>query len=150
MPIRDFIGSSESAQRAFYQGFFNGIDAAATDLGLLPEMVAALKAQCTSAFTSIDDVIAARLSFASTVAAKNTAVAAASSFVKNEVSIIKRLPGYTDAIGASLGIIPPPSPFDPNTYQSKILSAVNSAPGGQVKIRFNKAYGNISGVNVYY
>jgi len=150
MSERTYIGGSEQAQRTFFQNFFNNIDAAAAPLGLLPEMVAALKAQSTAAFTSIDDVIAARLSFASTVAAKNTAVASASSFVKNEVSIIKRLPGYTEAIGESLGIIPPPSPFDPNTYQAKILSVVNSAPGGQVKIRFNKAYGNISGVNVYY
>ena len=40
-------------------------------------------------------------------------------------------------------------PFDPNTYQAKILSAVNTAAGGVVKLRFSKANGKISGINLY-
>lgn len=84
------------------------------------------------------------------MAAKNAAVASASRLVRSQAQVFKRQPGYTEAIGEALGIIPSANPFDPNTYQAKIMSAVNSAPGGVVKLRFNKAHGNISGVNMYY
>ena len=87
---------------------------------------------------------------ASKVATKNTAVASATHLVRDQVALFKKQPGYTEAIGEVLGVVPSPSPFDPDTYQAKILSAVNTAPGGVVKVRFSKAYGNISGINLYY
>src|SRR5438477_223257 len=100
-------------------------------------MLAAIKSEIAVSTTAIGDVISTRLAIASKVAAKNTAVASVSRLVRDQVAIFKKQPGYTEAIGEALGIIPPPSPFDPNTYQAKILSAVNTASGGVVKLRFN-------------
>ena len=129
--------------------FTTKIDAAAPNLGLSSEMVATLKSEGNTLMSVIDAVISARTFFASQVAAKNTVTGSVLSFYTNEIGIIKKLPGYTDAIGESLGLIPPSNPFDPNNYQAKILSAVNTAAGGEVKLRFDKAKGNIEGVNMY-
>ena len=59
------------------------------------------------------------------------------------------MPGYTEAIGEALGIVPSGAPFDPNAYQAEIISAINTNSGGEVTIRFRKTYGKIDGVNVY-
>ena len=148
--MKSYIPLKEELLRTWFQGFLNNIDAVATILGLSTAMVAALKDEANAAIASIDDLLAKKSAFAASVATKNAAVGSARTFYLNEVGVIKRLPAYTAAIGESLGIIPPaPAPFDPATYQAKITKAFNSAPNGQVTLRFGKANGNISGVRMF-
>ncbi len=148
--MKSYMPFKEELLRTWFQGFLNNIDDAAATLGLSPIMVAALKDEANAAIAGIDDLLAKKSAYAATVAAKTAAVGSARAFYLNEVGVIKRLPAYTEAIGEALGIIPPaPGPFDPTTYQAKITKAFNSAPNGQVTLRFGKANGNISGVRMY-
>jgi len=150
MKTTSYFPSKDTVLNGWFQSLDTNIDTYAADLGLSPETVALLKNAATSGMTALDESIAAKLNAASKVAAKNTIIAASESIIRKEVTIIKKLAGYTDAIGAALGIVPLGSPFDPNGYQAEILGAANTAPGGEVTLRFSRAYGNIDGVNVYY
>jgi len=148
-PYKGYLPSAEELLRAWFLRFDTNIDDAAGPLALTPEIVAALKAQGSAAMASIDTLLTSKAAYLSDVAAKNAAVGSAKTFFRNEITIIKKLPGYTEAIGESLGLIPAVTPFDPTNYQAKITSAVNFASGGHVRLRFSKANGNIDGVNMY-
>jgi len=148
--MKAYIPIPEVLLSAWLQRLDDNIDTYAATLNISPAMVAAIKAGNQSAIDAIGAVLAARSDLAGKVAIKNTAVASAVHLVRDQVALFKKQPGYTEAIGEALGVVPSDNPFDPNTYQARILSAVNTAPGGVVKLRFSKAHGNISGINLYY
>lgn len=68
--------------------------------------------------------------------------------LRSTIARIKTNSGYTDAIGADLGIVGTDDAFDPNTYVAELKELILSAPG-QVTVTFGKAKGKIDGVNVY-
>lgn len=64
------------------------------------------------------------------------------------VQSMKGMPGYTETIGRTLGVIAPGSNFNATTYQAQLYD-VSSPSGCTVSAKFRKALGNIDGINLY-
>jgi hypothetical protein len=144
----DFIPPGDDPRKTWATAFKTKIATHGATVGLTPAQVAAAQGKCDAIIGRIDDKTAKKNAWQSSVAAANSGNSADISDLRSTIAAIKTNSGYTEAIGADLGIVGPADTFDPNTYKAELKELILSAPG-QVTVNFGKAKGNIDGVNVY-
>jgi hypothetical protein len=146
--MADFIPPADDSRKTWATAFKDKLIANGPAVGLtLPEITAA-GLLCDAIIGRVDDKNAKKNAWQSSVAAANTGNAADFAALRSTIARIKTNAGYTEAIGADLGIIGSADTFDPNTYKAELKELILSAPG-QVTVLFGKARGRIDGVNVY-
>jgi hypothetical protein len=144
----DFIPPGDDPRKTWATNFKEKLIANGPAVGLtLPEVTAA-GLLCDPIIGRIDDKTAKKNAWQASVAAANSGNAADFTTLRTTIAQIKTNSGYTDAIGADLGIVGPVDTFDPNTYKAELKELVVSAPG-QVTVNFGKAKGNLEAVHVY-
>jgi hypothetical protein len=144
----DFIPAADDARRTWATAFKAALATHGAAVGLTPAQITTSQGKCDAIIGRIDDKTAKKNAWQASINAANTGNSSDLGALRETIAAIKTNPGYTDSIGASLGIIGPADLFDPNTYQAEIRGLVLSAPS-QVTVSFGKAKGNIDGVNVY-
>jgi hypothetical protein len=144
----DFIPAGDDARKTWATAFKAAIATHGAAVGLTPAQVTAAQAKCDAIIGRIDDKAAKKNAWQSSVAAANSGNSADIGDLRSTIAAIKTNSGYTDAIGADLGIVGPSGTFDPNAYKAELKALVLSAPG-QVTVTFGKAGGDVDAVHVY-
>lgn len=144
----DFIPAADDARKTWATTFKTAIATHGAAVGLTPAQITAAQGKCDAIISRIDDKAAKKNAWQSSVAAANTGNSADFGDLRSTIAAIKTNSGYTEAIGADLGIIGSGGAFDPNTYKAELKALVLSAPG-QVTVTFGKAGGNVDAVHVY-
>jgi hypothetical protein len=144
----DFVPAGDDARKTWATAFKAAISTHGAAVGLNPASIAAAQAKCDAIIARIDDKTAKKNAWQASVAAADTGNTADLGDLRATIAAIKTNSGYTDAIGADLGVVGSPSTFDPNSYVAEIKGLDQTAPN-QVTVRFGKAKGDIDGVNVY-
>ena len=144
----DFIPAGDDARKTWATAFKTTIATHGAAVGLTPAQVTAAQGKCDAIVGRIDDKAAKKNAWQSSVAAANSGNSADFGDLRSTIAAIKTNSGYTEAIGADLGIVGPADSFDPNTYKAELKALVLSAPG-QVTVTFGKAGGNVDAVHVY-
>lgn len=144
----DFIPAGDDPRKTWATTFRTAIATHGAAIGLNPAQIAAAQALCDTIIGRIDDKAAKKNAWQASVAAANTGNSADFASLRSTIARIKTNAGYTEAIGADLGIIGSADTFDPNTYKAELKEVVLSAPG-QVRVTFGKAGGNVDAVHVY-
>jgi hypothetical protein len=144
----DFIPAGDDARKTWATAFKTKIATHGPTVGLTPAQVTAAEGKCDAIIGRIDDKTAKKNAWQSSVAAADTGNTADVADLRSTIAAIKTNSGYTDAIGADLGVIGSAGSFDPNTYKAELKTLVLSAPG-QVTVNFGKAKGNVEAVHVY-
>ncbi|MFN2621757.1 MAG: hypothetical protein ABR611_02835 [Chthoniobacterales bacterium] len=144
----DFIPPGDDAKRTWATTFKAKIATNGAAVGLAPADITALQNLCDAIIGRIDDKQAKRNAWQAAVTAADTGNNTDIGTLRSRIGAIKSNAGYTDAIGADLGVVGTPGAFDPNTYQAELKSVELTMPG-QVTVKFGKAGGKIDGVNVY-
>jgi hypothetical protein len=146
--MADFIPNSDDALKTWCTNFKSKIATSGATVGLTPAQITGLQTKCDAINGRIDDKAAKKNAWQSSVANSNTGNNADLADIRASVASIKTNGGFTNAIGADLGVTGSAAAFDPNAYKAQITSATVTAPA-QVTIKFSKASGNIDGVHVY-
>jgi len=146
--MADFIPAGDDARKTWATAFKTRIATHGPTVGLTPAQVTAVQNKCDAIIGRIDDKTAKKNAWQSSVAAADTGNVADVGDLRSTIAAIKTNSGYTDAIGADLGVIGSAGSFDPNTYKAELTSVEQTGPS-QVTIKFGKAKGNIDGVHVY-
>ncbi|WP_299670817.1 hypothetical protein [uncultured Polaribacter sp.] len=141
---RDFIPRTEGQLIIWLTNFKDKIATLGADLGLSPEALTAITADCEALIATITAVETARTDLATAVTAKDNTKKSTISTLRTEIARIKTNPNYTEAIGKDLSIVGETTPQDLNNAKPT-LSA--EAFPGYVRIKFIK--GGFSGVNIY-
>ena len=146
--MADFIPNSDDALKTWCTNFKTKIATAGAGVGLAPAQITGLQAKCDAINVRIDDKAAKKTAWQSSVANSNSGNAADVADIRAAVASIKTNSGFSEGIGADLGIVGGGGGFDPNNYRAQINNATVTGPA-QVTIKFSKASGNIDGVHVY-
>jgi hypothetical protein len=144
----DFIPAGDDARKTWATAFKDKIVTHGPTVGLtLPDITAA-GLLCDAIVGRIDEKTSKKNAWQASVAAAENGNRADFTALRSKIAAIKTNSGYTEAIGADLGIIGPASAFDPNTYKAELTSVEQTGPN-EVTAKFGKAKGNIDGVNLY-
>lgn len=146
--MADFIPPGDSARKSWCTTFKTKIATSGAAVGLTAAQITALQGLCDAIIGRIDDKAAKKNAWQASIAAANNGNLNDFASLRSEIARIKTNSGYTEAIGADLGIVSPVETFDPNTYKAELDGLVLSAPA-QVTVNFGKARGNIDAVHVY-
>jgi hypothetical protein len=144
----DFIPAGDDARKTWATAFKTKIATHGAAVGLTPAQVTAAQGKCDAIIGRIDDKAAKKNAWQSSIAACSSGNQSDFTDLRATIAGIKTNPGYTEAIGADLGVVGPGDVFDPTTYQAELKEVILSMPS-QVTVAFGKAKGNIDGVNVY-
>src|SRR2546423_1394488 len=120
--MADFIPSGDDARKTWAITFKTKIATHGAAVGLTPAQITAAQALCDAIIARIDDKAAKRNAWQASVSAAATGNAADFTAVRDQIGAIKTNSGYTEAIGADLGIIGAADTFDPNTYTAELTS----------------------------
>lgn len=146
--MADYIPPGDDARKTWAITFKTKIATHGAAVGMSPAEIIAAQALCDAIIARIDDKAAKKNAWQASVSAASTGNAADFGILRDRIGAIKTNSGYTEAVGADLGVIGATEAFDPSTYTADLTGVDLSAPG-QVTVRFGKARGNIDGVNVY-
>ena len=113
-------------------------------LGLTPAEVTVHDALCDEIIDGISAVKAQKGVLKSTVEAKNLVVETQGAELRYLIGRIKKMAGYTEAIGKDLGVVGSTVPFDPTEFKPIISTSLD---GGYVRIKFAKK--GTQGINLY-
>jgi len=140
----DFIPRPEPEQAIWAGNFKTNIIAQGAAVGLTAAEIAALGTSSTNIITAINNVESKKTALSEALAQKETIKKNEFKVIRENVAKIKTNPGYTTAIGQSLGIIGTSTGFDSENYKVAI-TASNFA--GFVRIKFTK--NGVDGINIY-
>lgn len=146
--MADFIPNSDDALKTWCTNFKSKIATVGTSVGLMPAQVSDLQTKCDAINTRVDEKAAKKTAWQASVANATAGNNTDLGGIRAAVASIKTNSGFTEAIGADLGVIGSAGSFDPNTYKAQITTAIVTGPG-QGTLKFSKASGNIDGVHVY-
>jgi len=146
--MADFIPAGDDARKTWATAFSTKIATHGAAVGLTPGLITTTQARCSMITQRIDDKAAKKNAWQASAAACSTGNQVDLTALRATIAAIKTHSGYSEEIGADLGIIGPADLFDPNTYQAELREVRLSMPS-QVTVAFGKAKGNIDGVNVY-
>jgi len=134
MAKKDYLPNEVDDLDTWYQTWLNGISAVLTALGLAGTHADATKTkvtQCRTSFQTWKD-----LKQDASEASENfkTDRGGAEDAIRPYSKNLKSTPGYTTALGASIGIEGPEESVDPSTAKPKVKA---SYEGGEVVLKFN-------------
>jgi len=146
--MADFIPPGDDARKTWATAFKTKIATHGAAVGLSTSAIESLQNKCEAIVARIDDKAAKKNAWQASAAAARTGNTTDFGTLRAGIASIKTNSGYSEAIGADLGIVGAADAFDPNTYQAELREVTLSMPS-QVTVAFGKAKGNIDGVNVY-
>jgi hypothetical protein len=141
---KDYVPGQDAVKLTWVQNIEDKLASHATELGLAATDVTAQKAKLTGVRKAITDKAAAQANAKKVVKESDKIVDDTIKELRTTIQGWKRLPTYTDAIGADLQIVGTDSGFDPKTFKTTLTAATYP---GRVEIGFVK--GGTEGVNVY-
>jgi len=113
-------------------------------LGLVPAQVTALQASCDAIIGKIDDAEAAGSAAKSARRDRDDTIKAEIALIAKAIGDLKRVDGYTEAIGQDLGVIGEADIFDPESYKTVLKG---KAFPGYVEFTYKKL--GVDGLNFY-
>ena len=140
----DFIPRSEPQLAMWLLNHQQQITVLGASLGLSGADITAITNACTRTITNINAVEAKKNELDQTITNKDTQKDEDLGTIRNYVRIEKANPGFTDAIGAALGIMATASAMDEENMKSKLTA---EAFPGYVRLKFTKK--GLDGVNIY-
>lgn len=146
--MADFMPAGDDARKTWLTALKSKIATHGAAVGLTAAEITAIQAKCDAIIGRIDDKAAKKLAWQASVTAAETGNAADLADLRASIAALKTNSGYTDAIGADLGVVGSGDTLDHDAYQAEIKGVTQIAPG-QVRVDFGKAKGKVDGVNVY-
>lgn len=141
---RSYFPNSDAKQSVWAANYMQQIESVAGQLGLTEEQVNKQKANCDKMINSISNVANGRSNLGSAIGIRNKTIATEGGSLRADISNIKTLPGYTEAIGRTLGIITNSPSVDFATFKPKMIIEMY---GGLIRIKFKKL--DTDGLNIY-
>ena len=139
-----FIPGTLSLLYLWLKNFRDTISGYATDLGLDPALVSALKSSCDAILAKIDAAIAAEGALKSARKDRALTIKTELAAITKAIGDFKRAAGYTEAIGQALGVVGDSVVFDPESYKPVIKG---EAFPGYVSLTYAKL--GVDGLNFY-
>lgn len=140
----DFIPRAESALVLWCGNFKTNAPLHSSALGLTPVQITALTTSSNNIITAVATVDSKKAALNEALASKETVKTNELKAIRETVAKFKTSPGYTTAIGESLGIIGATTEFDSENYKASITA---SLVAGCVRIKFTK--NGVDGINIY-
>lgn len=131
----DFLPRTDAQTAIWSKAFLEGIAIVGPLLGMTPAEITVQQDAGQSVVDAIDKVAVKRNELADAVEAKENVKASALQTIRNQIAILKRLPGYTSDIGKRLGIIANSQLIDISTLRPDLKL---TAYPGYVSVAFNK------------
>lgn len=144
MKKKPYFPKSTTALSAWSFNFKEKIAIHAGALGISPAEVTAEETKCAKMIDGINDVITGKTTFKEIVDARNKIIEVEGADLRKDIKRHKAAEGYTEAIGASLGIIGSDTEFDTSTFKPVITV---EPFGNLVQVRFLKK--GVNGINLY-
>ena len=141
----DYIPPADDAKILWLTNLKTKIGGYAVALGITAARVTQITAWCDDLIAAINAAAQAKSAWLSSSAAQRTQEATSLGGIRGEVALWKPQPGMTDAIEADLKIVGTSTPFNPDTFKTKLTATV---VGDHVKLTFVK--GHSDGVNFYW
>lgn len=144
MKTQDYIPHSEPQAVLWLGTFKTNLPVHGAALGLTPAQITGLSASVDSIISEVSNVATKKTALSEAFAAKEATKTNELKAIRETVAKIKTNPGYTTAIGESLGIIGTATTFDAENYKSNISASIAA---GCVRIKFTK--NGVDGINLY-
>lgn len=140
----DFIPRPEPEVVLWLGNFKTNLPVHGATVGLTPAQITGLSTSVDNIITEVTNVATKKTALSEAFAAKETVKTAELTAIRETIAKIKTSPGYTLAIGESLGIIGTTTSFDAENYKASISASIAA---GCVRIKFTK--NGVDGVNIY-
>lgn len=141
----DYIPRPESEQAIWAVNFKTNLVTQGAAVGLTAAQITALGNSATNIVTAINNAETKKTAFNEALAQKETVKKNEFKVLRENVAKIKTSPGYTEAIGKSLGIVGTTTGFDSDNYKATITASIVA---GCVRIKFAK--NGVDGINIYH
>lgn len=139
--MADFIPRTDGDLSLWLTNYKTKINTLGATVGLTPEEIAGIEAQCNSIIAIVNDAESKKKEASNAVTAKETLKKNELPVLRNTIKRIKTHSGYTEAIGVELGIIG----SEESLPEKPVIKA--KATANDVTISFTKK--GFEGVNVY-
>jgi hypothetical protein len=142
--MKDYIPKNDGDLMKWSDNFSSKIAGYASVLNLSADDVKHMQDDCKQIDGSITDCTQAQALAKKAVKAKLNIIHNGTGNLRTGIQRFKKGEGYTDEIGADLGVIGADDPVNPDTYKPEISAIVFP---GRVTVKFTKK--GVQGVNIY-
>lgn len=133
--MADFIPNSDDALKTWCTNFKSKIATVGASVGLTPAQITDLQTKCDAINTRVDEKAAKKTAWQASVANATAGNNADLGGIRAAVASIKTNSGFTDAIGADLGVIADTTPLEnagkPEVREYRIRAVVDDEEIGE-------------------